>query len=283
MIGIYHSRDLDGLCSGAIIRLAYPNCKMIGWDYGQPYPIIDGTEIVIMADISFSIEEMMRITKLLGNRLTIIDHHQRFINDYLNATLFIPGSETAICNLNSSKAACELTWEHFFPKTPTPEWITLLGKWDTWRVANLPEWKEIIVPFQYGMRSLISKIEDFENYLGEIEEVITRGKLVINYVETADAYTCQHNAFEILFKGYRTICINLPGISIDTFKSVYNEEKHDLMMGFSFTGKFWRVSLRSIKDIDVSLLASKYKSGGGHYKAAGFEIADINEIIKNND
>jgi nanoRNase/pAp phosphatase (c-di-AMP/oligoRNAs hydrolase) len=278
MIGIYHSKDLDGLCSGAIIRKAYPDAKMIGWDYGQPLPVIDGTEDVIMADISFPMPEMLRITKLLGSRLTIIDHHLRFINEYILNTAFV--EERAICNLDTSKSACELTWEHFFLPLATPEWITLLGKWDTWRSAALPEWDELVKPFQYGMRSLITKIEDFEDYLGEVEEVTEKGRLVINYVETNDAYTCQHNAFEINFKGYRAICINLPGISTDTFKSVYNEQKHDIMLGFSYTGKFWKVSMRSIKAIDVSLLASEYKNGGGHFHAAGFEVANINEIIK---
>ncbi len=37
MIGIYHSADLDGFTSGAIIKRKYPNAKMIGYDYGNPF------------------------------------------------------------------------------------------------------------------------------------------------------------------------------------------------------------------------------------------------------
>lgn len=278
MIGIYHSKDLDGLCSGAIILLANPACKMIGWDYGQPIPEIDGTEEVIMADISFPMEEMLRITSLLGSELTIIDHHKRFIDAYMDATEDL--SPSAICNLDTTKSACELTWEYFFPSKPTPEWIILLSKYDTWTGAGTDEWDLTILPFQYGMRSLIKTIYDFSEDLPSIDEVIEKGNAILTYVATTDKYNLTHSGFEILFKGYRTLCVNVPGISTDTFKSMYDEEKHDLMMGFNYTGKSWKVSLRSTKPIDCSLLASEYPGGGGHFAASGFEVADINEIIK---
>ncbi len=278
MIGIYHSKDLDGLCSGAIILLANPACKMIGWDYGQPIPEIDGTEEVVMADISFPMEEMLRLTNLLGEKLTIIDHHKRFIDSYLAATEDL--EITAICNLETTKSACELAWEHFFPGTPTPEWIILLSKYDIWKGAGTDEWDLVISPFQYGMRSLIKTIYDFSKELPSIDAIIEKGNAILTYVVTTDNYNLTHSGFEILFKGYRTLCVNVPGVSTDTFKSVYNPEKHDLMMGFNYTGKFWKVSLRSVKPIDCSLLASEYPGGGGHFAAAGFEVADINEIIK---
>ena len=35
---IYHSADLDGVCSGAIMRRAFPEATMLGYDYGQPFP-----------------------------------------------------------------------------------------------------------------------------------------------------------------------------------------------------------------------------------------------------
>lgn len=40
MIGLYHSEDLDGFTSGAIIKLKYPEAKMIGyidWVYYSTY------------------------------------------------------------------------------------------------------------------------------------------------------------------------------------------------------------------------------------------------------
>ena len=34
----YHSKDLDGWCSGAIVKKAHPDCVMIGIDYGDSFP-----------------------------------------------------------------------------------------------------------------------------------------------------------------------------------------------------------------------------------------------------
>lgn len=34
----YHSSDLDGHCSGVIIKQKYPKCEMIGINYGQDFP-----------------------------------------------------------------------------------------------------------------------------------------------------------------------------------------------------------------------------------------------------
>jgi hypothetical protein len=60
MIGICHSRDLDGYTSGAILKLKYPEIKLIGYDYGQPIPWdqIPVGEAVIMADVSLPMSDM---------------------------------------------------------------------------------------------------------------------------------------------------------------------------------------------------------------------------------
>ena len=76
MICIYHSRDLDGWMSAAIVKLWNPKVELIGWDYGQPIPDISFKE-VIMVDISFP-KEVMVDNK---NRLTWIDHHASAIKD----------------------------------------------------------------------------------------------------------------------------------------------------------------------------------------------------------
>ena len=60
----YHSSDLDGHCSGAIVKARFPECEMIGINYGQPFPWgdIEEGEIVYMVDSSHSFQylEMTR-------------------------------------------------------------------------------------------------------------------------------------------------------------------------------------------------------------------------------
>lgn len=56
MVGIYHSRDLDGYACGAIIKKKYPEATLIGFDYGQGLQklldLISRDDEVIMADVS---------------------------------------------------------------------------------------------------------------------------------------------------------------------------------------------------------------------------------------
>jgi nanoRNase/pAp phosphatase (c-di-AMP/oligoRNAs hydrolase) len=66
--------------------------------------------------------------------------------------------------------------------------------------------------------------------------------------------------------------------SSETCRSIYNPDKHDIMIGFILIGNKWSVSLRSAKEeVDVSLIA-KRKGGGGHKGAAGFEVKTFEEI-----
>lgn len=37
MYCFYHSKDLDGKCSGAIVKYKFPDCNMIGIDYGDKF------------------------------------------------------------------------------------------------------------------------------------------------------------------------------------------------------------------------------------------------------
>lgn len=82
MTCIYHSRGFDGLCSGRILQEAYPDAKMIGYDYGQPVPELDTNDNIIMADVTFLMEDMIRIRRgcqANSALFTVIDHHVSFV------------------------------------------------------------------------------------------------------------------------------------------------------------------------------------------------------------
>ena len=119
MICIYHSRDLDGWMSAAIVKLWDPKVKLIGWDYGQPIPDMTFQE-VIMVDISFPKEVMIDNI----NRLTWIDHHFSAMKDVGDIAVDIDGMR------DTKFAACELTWQFFFKAKPMPEIVRLLGRYD---------------------------------------------------------------------------------------------------------------------------------------------------------
>ena len=92
MICIYHSRDLDGHTSGAIVKRWHEQfntdpkdvLKLIGYDYGQPVPYdqIPAGEAVVMIDVSLKMPEMAKLAIHSGHQFTWIDHHASAIKDF---------------------------------------------------------------------------------------------------------------------------------------------------------------------------------------------------------
>ena len=78
---IYHNKDMDGFCSGAICKMALEaqrcNVSLIGHDYSNPDLIILGYDRVIMVDVSMSLEAMMKFMKKDLYSSTIMFHSMR--------------------------------------------------------------------------------------------------------------------------------------------------------------------------------------------------------------
>lgn len=284
MICIYHSRDLDGFASGAIVKLFYPDAKLIGFDYGEKLPMdqIPSGEKIVMIDVSLPMQEMDTLAAHSGWQLTWIDHHISAIKDFEKYT---EGKEN-FCSaiLRNGVAACELAWKHFYPTSEMPYAVSLLGKYDTWRNSDPKEWSEEILPFQYGMRLICNSPETFPVDLfddrdSDVLKIIRNGKTIIEYQNSQNALLCKRAAFECSISGYRAICLNMGGASSQAFLSVYDESKHDVMMPFFFNGREWVFSLYTTKpEVDCSAIA-KERGGGGHKGAAGFQASSLESII----
>lgn len=246
MIGIYHSADLDGFTSGAIIKRKYPDAKMIGYNYGEELnlPTNYNGEPIIMADVSVSIPKMMELAKISNNQFTWIDHHKSVIDEFVgfcvSRSSYGLTKDLSIYNYGGIKAvlkvgisACEITWKYLFPDEPMPRAILLLGEYDTWRREDNKRWENEIIPFQFGMRSICNSVETFPSYLfGDndeiIDTIIEKGKAIIKYQSMVHEHLFK-NAFEYEFEGLRAICMNIGGVNSEAFKSVYDESKHDIM------------------------------------------------------
>ena len=231
---IYHSIDLDGWMSAAIANLknektrfcsvcelslpetwagSTPCCggittlniiDFIGYNYGQPIPDLSEYDKVIMCDISFPKEEMFNLWKRLKDNFIWIDHHIsaiKEVNYNENGLSLKPNG------LQDTKfAACELTWQYFFPesdgadyhsahipsnlkgeniplpKNEMPEIVRLLGLYDSFRHKNTPEETKVL-EFQYGARQCISNYEEaYKALIRELEE--NKDREMLNYDET---------------------------------------------------------------------------------------------------
>lgn len=270
---IYHSRDLDGWMSGAIVKLLYPNVELIGWDYGQPLPEIDTASQVIMVDISFPRDVMIEISEVNG--LIWIDHHISAINDIGNVRDLWGGIQS------THKAACELTWEYFFPEAKMPELVRMLGRYDCFGHKDTDEELKVL-EFQYGARQEITNMNEAYSTLliaqggGDwsfdadlCEEIHIKGKSIYSYL-CSEAKQSYKKIFPIIIDGYKFACINQERFNPVNFGIDYHADGYDGFACFWYQdGKFTYSLYNDNGLVDCSVIA-KNRGGGGHKGASGF-------------
>lgn len=267
----YHSADLDGICSGAIVKMQKPECEMIGINYGDPFPwtsVITG-ETVYMVDFSLPADEMERLNRIC--HLIWIDHHKSAIEE-ANARNFVASGHQS---LGIGVAACELTWMEFF-KGEICRAVSLLGRFDVWDYGNHPGALE----FQYGMRQFNTTPDDTgfwkSIFFGDIQNIIEQGRSLLAYEEVQNEIFAKSFAFEVKFDGLNCIAVNKGLTNSLLFQSVYDPERHDAMVAFVLRRPGdWKVSIYTDKpEIDASAIC-KAHGGGGHKKAAGFQCRTL--------
>jgi oligoribonuclease NrnB/cAMP/cGMP phosphodiesterase (DHH superfamily) len=280
----YHSADLDGHCSGAIVKWVFPDCEMVGMDYGEAFPwdSVSKDDDVLMIDFSLQpFSDMVRLDD--SCRLTWIDHHKSAIESYNEAYKDHPPDGSF--HLDTNYSACELTWQYLaayriaFGKDtskivgkPMPEAVHLLGRYDIWKHAEVSGSLE----FQYGMRSFANTWPDSpiwdDLFAGKnIDRVINDGVTLLQYEKNQNAKFMAAYGFETEFDGLRCIAANKGMGNSLVFDSMYDPEKHDAMLMFAWKNGQFTVSLYSTKpDVDVSVIC-KTRGGGGHKGAAGFQ------------
>lgn len=302
-IAIYHSADLDGICSGAIAKFALAGeVELIGYDYGEEFPWdrITPEHTVYMMDVSLGSAEDMQRMKNSCKEFIWIDHHQSAILMVEEAGLELNGVQ------GLGKSGCELTWDWFFfiqryDRPPAkyenmdpPRAVTLLGRYDVWDHSD-PE----TLPFQFAMRAEVSGVNDpiwtkfFSKLWGYKElyiPIIEKGEAILEHIRSENnkyasicAFQAQMNFFvEDEWIVLKCIAINRALTNSQMFDSVWDPEKYEAMVTFYLNNRGqWRVSLYTDRDdIDVSVLA-KSKGGGGHKKAAGF-ISDTMPLERHN-
>jgi len=276
----YHGSDLDGACSGAIMNRYCHNALTYAWEYNYPFPegfrpTMDDT--VYFVDCSTNpYERIGELTKLTN--VVMIDHHKTFI-EYAEKNISSEIRENWV--LDVKKSGCMLCWEYAFPNVPMPRSVWLLGNYDIWNRSDEEQWQNLIMPFQMGMRG--TKIDNpiwdelfSDNDQSAFYSVMERGGFVYDYMMASNASVVRKHAFDATFEGYKALACNTHNFSSQTYESIWDADKYDLMFSYCHSkGKEYWVSLYTTKPgIDVSGLAVKY-GGGGHPQAAGFTVKSL--------
>ena len=285
----YHSADLDGHCSGAIVKHKHPECEMFGINYGDKFPWdkIKMGETVFMVDFSLQpFDDMETLNSMC--KLIWIDHHRTAI-DEAHKRKFLAFEQV----LEVGKAACELCWEFCHPSTHsgrqhppcelrwefchpgvhTPIGVYWLGRYDVWDHVN-PH----VLPFQYGMRSYdtlpSSPVWDdvFQGNSRFISECLHNGRAILRYIQKTDRVYAESCAFETRIKEIPAIAVNKGLANSKLFDGIWDVKKYPIAMTFVWRNDEWTVSLYTTEEtgIDVSEIARSF-GGGGHKCAAGFQ------------
>ena len=285
MIGIYHQDDLDGQCSAAIMKKAYPDIQLIGMSYGGAFPwdrVVN--EEVIMCDFSLQpFDQMIRLVETCA-KLTWIDHHTSAISDY-DAQIKTPWHGSR----DTTKAACWQAWDVLMNGHEIPFGVKLLAWYDSWDLDR----NELVMPFQMGMRSydtrtIPSALWDLvlDPYSKSwIDTICESGKSILRYQAVIDAEYVASHGYDVTWQGYRCRVMNRARASSLAFQSMWNPNRYDMLVSTVWNGRKWCVSLYSVKpEVDCGQIA-KGMGGGGHCDAAGFtsptlpkELRDAQEI-----
>jgi oligoribonuclease NrnB/cAMP/cGMP phosphodiesterase (DHH superfamily) len=252
----YHSADLDGHCSGAIVKYKFPKALMYPINYGDKFPWDDikPDDIVYMVDFALQpFEDMLTLDLSVLSKLYWIDHHSSAIesSDKSHFGLRLSGKR------NTSKAACELVWEYLFPDKPVPLAVKLLSLYDSWTYQD-HELEDLVLPFQMRMRmenlnpknwdevgiqwnSLLEGEQQYSDITytrAMIHNYVSQGKLLLKYDQEQKKKYAETYAFETIIeipidmagekyghvvRPYKAIVVNLGHTNSKVFDSVWEK------------------------------------------------------------
>ena len=259
---LYHN-DADGFASALAAWLRYGDtgAHYIEVRYGQPVPPIpEGTEELFIVDFSYSRGICDQLAEQY--RLVVLDHHE-------TAQAALADAPYAIFDM--SKAGCELAWEYFYPAETLPDLLAYVADRDLW-LWELPLSKEV----NAWIASLPKR---FCEWAAAARGDIGRDQVMCGQAILAN----QAHLLEIMASGVKFIEIaGLPAVVVNSTQALHSELAD--FLGQRFPGAAIvaiyhdqangtrKYSLRTTRaDVDVSAIARQY-GGGGHRKAAGFEL-----------
>ena len=235
---IIHHNDADGRCAAAIAgrwaKEQTPEFNRIVFheqDYKDPCPVdlINNDEKVVIVDFSFKPPEMEMIRGKTGD-IVWCDHHataEAYEYD-------LPGLRDF-----TDKGLCgaEVTWKFFFPATPVPNGVTMLGEYDSWRHTDPDafayyEGLKMIdqAPFQGDWENIFNELTGFD-----VEAIVDDGQLCMNYRDNYCDSMRSSFGFETEIDGHKAYALNIARFGSQAFGEEF--KNYPLCIMFIFDGR----------------------------------------------
>jgi len=255
---IYHSNCTDGF--GA----AYAAWKLLGdraeyhaAKHGDPPPDVIGKNVVVL-DFSYDNSTTKRLMKEAKNFL-VIDHHKSAMVELHDVTC---------TRFDMNHSGAMLAWKFFHPGKDAPRLIKFIEDRDLWK-WEIPYSKEFsaafdMVPFDF---------EEFDKYLDDssVDNAQERGAYILAYSKTVISKIAKQ-AVPRKMDGKDVLVVNSSHWMSEIGAALSPKCDFAVIWFYDHDTRQVKVSLRAHhEDSDVSEIAKKYR-GGGHRKAAGFNL-----------
>ncbi len=299
---VYHKVDIDGWLSAAIVMKYYANSKdkltLLPYNYGDAFDTVDAIkkyDRIITVDVSLDLADMTTLITHYKSNFVYIDHHAAKIDEVFAAVIKTGNGGfkyhvNVEPNAKDKKAACELTWEYYFPTIALPSVVELASAYDCFRHQSYDDNdSSVVLRFQYGLRSIMydvdSALKILNNTINDdklILDILLSGTSIYSYLiadaekvySTAFDITLTYNDVPVIFK-----CVNKERFNPINFGIDYHQDNIDGFACFWYDGSNWTFSLYNDNDkIDCAAIAKTF-GGGGHKGASGFRTANITEFI----
>lgn len=265
---IYHDNCMDGFAAAWIAKKKYPEAAIHAANYGEPAPIVEGLDVLIV-DFSYPRMQLLQMERD-AQSLRVFDHHKTAAAD-------LEGLDFCVFDMERSGAG--ITWDELFPEQgegpgARPWIVNYIEDRDLWR-WRLSKSKEVNA-YLSTVAKTIDAFNHVQRHVG-LGEAIDRGASIRTRIDLYVAAMSEHaQYFAILGLGVGVPVINaLPWDISELLGSLASGNDSGVAMGWFVRGDGKvQCSLRSRGDTDVSEFA-KSKGGGGHAKAAGFELKDV--------
>ena len=259
---IYHKDCSDGFGAAySAWKLLGNKAEYIACSHGEPPPDVSGKRVAIL-DFSFDNKTTKEMIES-AEALVVIDHHKSAMIELhdINCTIF-----------DMSKSGASMAWDFFHPAKETPKFIQYIEDRDLWK-WEMPYSKEFAAAFDMVPWDF-SAFEEFEDD-SVIDDAIKRGSYILAYSKTVVKKICDkatRKEMEINGKKYDVMVVNSSHWMSEIGSTLSKDCDVAMIYYFNHDEKVYKVSLRAFHEhIDVSEI-SKHFGGGGHKKAAGFNL-----------
>ncbi len=264
---LYHD-DLDGFGAAWAAWKKFGNkADYLPVDFGKPMPTDLKNKEIYILDFCYPEAETKALLKN-NKKLVVIDHHitRKNIFKLLEGSVW-----------NIKRAGCVLSWQYFCPGKKIPKLIEYVEDIDLWTL-KLKNTREITL----FMESLPKDFKEWSKIASGMEnknkfsEYLEKGKAISGFVGKIIEIIAS-NSENAIFEGKKASVVNSPKFTSELGEYLLRKTKNSIAIIWSLKNGRIKVSLRSLKGVDVSKLVQKY-GGGGHRQAAGF-ILEAGEKI----